>query len=129
MPAVGAVPAATRIAGRLGHAGNGFAAALGEEDRKLALGVLPTANRTGDGGVGLSHRPDGFEDFLAILAFILVNWHRLLYIMGCGSTLNTRIYFTAFRLIRVIPPPNYLRLKSAGISPQAWVSHFRMELA
>ena len=80
MPAVGAVPAAARITGWLGHAGNCFAAALGEEDRKLAFGVLPPADRTGDGRIGLSHRPDGFEDFLAILAFILVNWHRLLYL-------------------------------------------------
>jgi hypothetical protein len=78
MPAVGAIPAATGITGWLGHAGNSLSAALGKEDRKFALGVLPAANSTRDGCVGLIHGTDGLEDFFAILTDIFVNWHRFL---------------------------------------------------
>src|ERR1700690_990494 len=53
--------AAAAFAGRLGHARNGFSAALGKEDRKLAFGMLSAAARAGDGRVGLAHRADGLE--------------------------------------------------------------------
>ena len=73
------ITAAAAIAGRLGHAGNSFTAALGKEDRKLALGMLPAAHRTRDGSVGLIHRADRLEDFFTILADIFINWHMHLY--------------------------------------------------
>ena len=78
MAAVRAVPAAARITGRLGLAGNGFTAALGEEDRELAFGVLAPAQGARDGRVGLAHGADGFEDFFTILTDVFVDWHRLL---------------------------------------------------
>jgi hypothetical protein len=71
--------AAAAITGWLEHAGNSFAAALGEEDRKFALGMLAAAFRTRDGSVGLIHRADRLEDFFAILTDIFVNWHNHLY--------------------------------------------------
>ena len=74
MTAMRAVTAA-RITGRLGHAGNGLATALGKEGRELALGMLPTADSTRGGRVGGAHRADGLENFFAILTDIFVNRH------------------------------------------------------
>ena len=72
------IPPAAGTAGWFRHAGDRFAAALGKEDRELALGVFSAADRARDGRVGLAHRADGFEDFFTILADIFVNWHILL---------------------------------------------------
>jgi hypothetical protein len=92
MSAVGAVPAATRATGRLGHAGDGFPAALGKENRDLAFGVLAPTQGARDRCVGLVHRADGFEDFFAILADVFVDRHRLLtiYLILQIKDLNTQ---------------------------------------
>jgi hypothetical protein len=79
MATMGTIPGAG-ITGWFGHAGNGFATALGKKDGDLASGMLPAAKRTRDGRVGFAHRADRLEDFFAILADIFVNWHRHLFI-------------------------------------------------
>ena len=73
--AVRAMAAAAVITGWLGHAGNSSPAALGEENGQLAPGMLPAADCTRDGRVGLIHRSDRLEGFFAILTDIFVNWH------------------------------------------------------
>ncbi len=75
MPAVGAIPATARTARGFGHTGNGAAATLGEKDRDLALGMLPTTDRARNGSVSLTHRADGFKDLIAFLADIFINRH------------------------------------------------------
>lgn len=86
--------AAAAITGWFGHAGNGFPAALGKEDRKLPLGMFPAADRARDGCIGLVHRTDRLEDFFAILTDIFVNWHKHLY--KCNNDFNCSIllFFT-----------------------------------
>ena len=81
-----AIAAAAAIAGWLGHAGNSFPAALGEEDGEFAFGMLPAADRARDGCVGLIHRADCLEDFFTILADIFINWHMHLYF--CSISLS-----------------------------------------
>jgi hypothetical protein len=76
---MGTVPATAGITGWLGHAGNGFATALGKEYRDFALGVLPTTESTRDGRIRLAHRADGLENFFAVLTNILVNRHKNLF--------------------------------------------------
>jgi hypothetical protein len=63
----------------LGHAGDRFAATLGEKERKLTLCMPASAYCAGDGLVRLAHRADRFKNFIAILANIFVNWHFDLY--------------------------------------------------
>ena len=86
-----AIPATAAITGLLGHAGNSFPAALGEENGELAFGMLPAAGRARDGPVGLIHRADRLEDFFAILTNIFVNWHKHL----SGSNDFSRYYIVA----------------------------------
>ena len=76
MPTVPAVSAAARTAGWLGHARHSLAAALGEETREFALGMLPAADGARDGFIRLAHRAQGFGHFFAFFAHILINWHR-----------------------------------------------------
>jgi len=74
---MGTIPASTGTAGWFGHSGNSLAAALGVKDRDFPLGVLSTTHCAWDGRVRLTHRADGLEDFLAILANVFVNRHKL----------------------------------------------------
>ncbi len=75
MATVGAVTAAAIGAGGLGHAGHGFAAALGEEVGDLAFDVLAAAVVTGHGQIGLGHGTEDFELVAAILTDVFVNGH------------------------------------------------------
>jgi len=79
IPAVRTVSAGTRRTGWLGHAGHGFPAAFGEEIRNFALYIFPPAIDAGHGEIGLSHRAQGFELMVAILADIFVNRHKYLW--------------------------------------------------
>jgi hypothetical protein len=116
MPAVPTIPTAARSARRLGHTGDRFTSTFGKKAREFALGVFPAAQRARDGHIRLAHRPNGLKHLLTFLTDILINWHP---------------YLTEFLELESLPlnfNPIYFRLKSAGISPQALVSHFKTGL-
>jgi hypothetical protein len=75
MTAVGTISPSACSACRFRHSGNSLAAAFSVEDRELAPGVLPPAQRARDGRVRLAHRADGFKYLLAFLTDIFINWH------------------------------------------------------